>query len=333
MPTSGSVATATSFRSTFIRTAVALAAAALTVTLTAVPAAAEPSIKQLEKKVDEASAELEVVVEEYNELNQELKDLEKQHAKTGAGLKPLRGAADRSATEVGDIAASLYRAGPAVSVTPVISGSPESLIERLSLLEYLSLEQDDAVGELAAASKVLESEELQIEDLEGERDELESEKSAKRKAITKDQAQLRQLRATAMGQGYRDNPGLKPPPIPGGDAGAAATAVRFAHGALGSPYQWGGSGPHGYDCSGLTSAAWGAAGVSLPHNAAAQYGSVARIGRGDLKPGDLVFYYGDLHHVGMYVGDGKIIHAPNEGQNVRVSGIDEAPVAGYGRPA
>lgn len=326
--------TSSSSRSTVLRLTVALAAAALAATLAAPqPAFAEPSIKQLEKKVDKASAELEIIVEDYNELNQELKDLEKQHAETGRELKPLRSRAEQTATEVGDIAASLYRAGPAVTVTPIISGSPDTLIERLSLLEFMSLEQDDLVDELAATTKILESEELEIDDLERERGKLKAKKSKKQRAITRDRDRLRDLRDIAMGQGYRDNPGLKAPPIPGGDAGAAATAVRFVHGALGSPYQWGGVGPHGYDCSGLTSAAWGSAGVSLPHNAAAQYRSIPHVGRGELQPGDLVFYYGDIHHVGMYVGQGKIIHAPSEGQNVRVSGIDELPVSGYGRPA
>jgi cell wall-associated NlpC family hydrolase len=79
-------------------------------------------------------------------------------------------------------------------------------------------------------------------------------------------------------------------------------------------------------------AAWHAGGVSLPHNAARQYGSIPHIARADLVPGDLVFYYSDVHHVAIYVGNGLVIHAPNSDETVRVQGIDLAPIYGYGRP-
>jgi peptidoglycan DL-endopeptidase CwlO len=92
-------------------------------------------------------------------------------------------------------------------------------------------------------------------------------------------------------------------------------------------------GPGSYDCSGLTSAAWQAAGITLPHSAAGQYSAVAHISRGQLQPGDLVFYYSEIHHVAMYVGNGNVIHAPNTGDHVRVQRIDIAPTQGYGRPS
>ncbi|MGH8876615.1 MAG: NlpC/P60 family protein [Stackebrandtia sp.] len=330
--TTSSVIATASPRATGHRLVLAILAGTLAVALSPSPAAAEPSVKQLEKRVDDASAELEVIVEDYNELNEELADLEGRHDLTGESLKPLRGEAERSAAEVGDIAASVYQAGPAVSVTPIISGPPETLIERLSVLEFISQEQGDAVEDLVTVTRTLESEELRIDELTSERDRLTSQKSEKRKAINRDQARLRELRTTATGQGYRDNPGLKPPPVSSEDTGAAATAVRFAHDQLGKPYQWGGAGPEGFDCSGLTMAAWDAAGVGLPHSAEGQHRAVPHVGRDELRPGDLVFYYPDIHHVALYVGQGKIIHAPNEGQDVRVSGIDEAPVSGFGRP-
>src|SRR2546429_8575039 len=113
-------------------------------------------------------------------------------------------------------------------------------------------------------------------------------------------------------------------------SGAAGVAVRFAYGALGVPYVWAGEGPGGYDCSGLTAAAWGAAGHSLPHNAAEQWGVVAHIGRGDLKAGDLVFYNG-LDHVAIYVGNNQVIHAPHAGTAVQLASVDIMPPYGYGR--
>jgi cell wall-associated NlpC family hydrolase len=125
-------------------------------------------------------------------------------------------------------------------------------------------------------------------------------------------------------------PAAVPPPyLP---PGLAATAVRFAYAQLGKPYEWGGAGPGGYDCSGLTSAAWAADGVRLPHNAQAQYGAVARASRAQLQPGDLVFYYADIHHVGLYVGGDRITHAPQHGERIRFDRVGYQPVEGYGRP-
>ncbi|HEV2887311.1 MAG TPA: NlpC/P60 family protein [Jatrophihabitans sp.] len=101
-------------------------------------------------------------------------------------------------------------------------------------------------------------------------------------------------------------------------AGAAVSAARAQ---LGKPYSWGGSGPYSFDCSGLTAWAWRAAGVSLPHNAASQRGSGSSVSRGDLQPGDLVFFGSPAYHVGIYIGDGMMIHAPTTGDVVKVSSL------------
>jgi peptidoglycan DL-endopeptidase CwlO len=121
-----------------------------------------------------------------------------------------------------------------------------------------------------------------------------------------------------------------PPPQVRGSAGAA---IAFAYAEIGKPYRYGAAGPDAYDCSGLTMAAWQAAGVWLPHNAARQYSSIPHVSRDDLAPGDLVFYYSDIHHVAMYVGDGMVIHAPSSGESVRVQTMGMAPIYGYGRPS
>jgi peptidoglycan DL-endopeptidase CwlO len=98
-------------------------------------------------------------------------------------------------------------------------------------------------------------------------------------------------------------------------AGAAISAARAQ---LGKPYAWGGGGPNSFDCSGLTSWAWRAAGVGLPHNAAAQQGMGRSVSRGNLQPGDLVFFGSPAYHVGIYVGDGMMIHAPTTGDVVKM---------------
>ncbi|MFI0260447.1 NlpC/P60 family protein [Streptomyces sp. NPDC017056] len=116
-------------------------------------------------------------------------------------------------------------------------------------------------------------------------------------------------------------------------SGKAAKALAFARAQMGKPYVWGATGPNSFDCSGLTQAAWKAAGVSLPRTTWDQVKAGDRVATKDLKPGDLVFFYDDISHVGMYVGDGKMIHAPKPGASVRVESIYYMPIYGSVRPA
>jgi cell wall-associated NlpC family hydrolase len=118
------------------------------------------------------------------------------------------------------------------------------------------------------------------------------------------------------GGGGSDAP-INPPPSSGGSSVVAAALSQ-----LGVPYRWGGSSPgEGFDCSGLTMWAYAQAGVSLPHNAAAQHSMGTPIDRSNLQPGDLVFFNGDSH-MGMYIGGGQFVHAPHTGDVVKISGLD-----------
>jgi len=115
-------------------------------------------------------------------------------------------------------------------------------------------------------------------------------------------------------------------------SGRASVAVRTAYAQLGDPYRWGASGPGSFDCSGLTQFAWRAAGVSLPHSSSAQYGSGPHVSRSSLQPGDLVFFYSPISHVGIYIGGGKMIDAPYPGTSVRITSISQLPYSGAVRP-
>jgi len=110
-------------------------------------------------------------------------------------------------------------------------------------------------------------------------------------------------------------------------------ALAFALSQIGKPYQWGGAGPNSYDCSGLVMAAWEKAGVSFPHSAQDQYDMTARVSIASLQPGDLVFYGTptDVYHVGIYVGNGQMVDAPETGQDVMVQSIYELNLLGGGR--
>jgi cell wall-associated NlpC family hydrolase len=115
-------------------------------------------------------------------------------------------------------------------------------------------------------------------------------------------------------------------------SGAAAIAVHAAEAQLNKPYQFAASGPDAFDCSGLTSYAWGVAGVSMAHFAATQYTEFPHVPISQLAPGDLVFYGSPIHHVGMFVGNGTMIEAPHTGAFVRYSSIYRPDFAGASRP-
>jgi cell wall-associated NlpC family hydrolase len=121
------------------------------------------------------------------------------------------------------------------------------------------------------------------------------------------------------------------PPV----SGRAAAAVAFARAQLGKPYVFGGTGPGAYDCSGLTQAAWKAAGVSIPRTATAQMQGLPAVSGSAAQPGDLVFFYGNssyVDHVGMYIGNGLVIHAPHPGASVEIVAVSTMPLVSYARP-
>ncbi|MFI9393474.1 NlpC/P60 family protein [Streptomyces bauhiniae] len=113
---------------------------------------------------------------------------------------------------------------------------------------------------------------------------------------------------------------------------AGAKAVAFATAQLGKPYVWGAEGPDSFDCSGLTSQAWADAGTPIPRTSQEQWKQLPHVDVTEMRPGDLVIYFADATHVGMYVGDGKIIHAPRPGRTVTVAGAGTMPILGVVRP-
>ena len=109
--------------------------------------------------------------------------------------------------------------------------------------------------------------------------------------------------------------------------GVAGTVVAAAMAQRGKPYVWAASGPGSFDCSGLTQYAFRAAGISLPHSSRLQSQMGAAVSRSALQPGDLVFFYSPVSHVGIYVGNGQMVHAPTSGDVVKVASIDS--MGGY----
>lgn len=155
---------------------------------------------------------------------------------------------------------------------------------------------------------------------------------AKKQAAAKAEAD-RKAKEAGSGSGTDTGTGSGSGSGSGSSASTKAEKVlAFARAQIGKPYVWGATGPASYDCSGLTQAAWKAAGVTIPRTTWDQVEVGTRIATADLQPGDLVFFYDDISHVGIYKGDGMMIHAPKPGANVREESIYYMPIYGSVRP-
>jgi peptidoglycan DL-endopeptidase CwlO len=128
----------------------------------------------------------------------------------------------------------------------------------------------------------------------------------------------------------KTSPGPRSGSVTGSSKGAKALA--YAKAQLGEPYARSGAGPSSWDCSGLTMMAWGSVGVSLPHSSRQQFSRGQPVAKSDLQSGDLVFFYSDIHHVGLYAGNGQVIHAPRPGKSVEYIKMSYMPYAGARRP-
>ncbi|WP_199550636.1 C40 family peptidase [Streptomyces sp. N35] len=156
-----------------------------------------------------------------------------------------------------------------------------------------------------------------------------AEEEAKRKAAAEQAAKEEAAQEEAA-----EEP-ADPPASDSGDAYAAKAekVIAFAQSQIGKPYVWGAAGPDSYDCSGLTQKAWARAGISLPRTTWDQVKAGTTVSVDNAKPGDLVFFYDDISHVGIYIGNGEMIHAPKPGANVRVESIYYMPIHSVVRPA
>ncbi|MFF1835294.1 NlpC/P60 family protein [Streptomyces sp. NPDC058231] len=310
-------------------------------------AAPQPTPAQVKAKVDRLYHDAEVATEQYNGA--------KEKATAAArSLDALRDEAARRADRLnesrralGSLAAAEYRSGgldPAVQL--LLSSDPDQYLQRASYVERAAdrqaAEVDKVRRQVAEIAQLRAEAKEQLATLTARRADLEKHRTAVRTGLAEAQQLLDTLSPaertaydrsdTARGAGRADRGAPRLGAVQAPNA-RAAEAISFAFEALGKPYVWGATGPSSYDCSGLTQAAWRSAGVSLPRTTYTQINAGQRISRSELAPGDLVFFYSGVSHVGLYIGDGEMIHAPRPGAPVRVAPIDEMPFAGATRVA
>jgi cell wall-associated NlpC family hydrolase len=305
-----------------------VAALAIAITGSAATSAhAEPSKSELTKKIDKASDQLEDVVESYNKMRLNLKKTKDEEKKLAASLAPAKAALEVAGTQMDSIAASAYMTGHVGTMNVVLEGA-DNLMDRMSILEQISRSRGRDIAEYRATTENFADRQAALKTTQLKQAAEVKELEGRKKKIEGNLKELYAMRTAAFGSPTEK--GTKYSGNIPSVAGSAGKAVTFAYNAIGKMYSYGADGPNTYDCSGLTSAAWRAAGKSLPHNAAAQYSATTRISRSQLKPGDLVFYRGN-QHVGIYVGGQQIIDASRAGQPVKKRTIDIMTPNGYGR--
>jgi len=299
------------------------------VVLPAAVASAAPSPADLQRQIDDASNNLEKIVEQYNRVTEELKATTAAQAALTTQLAPLQAGMDAAYSAVQDIAVKAFEGAPLSTGAALLqAGSPMDLLDQLGALDQIGRQRRTEIAGYEQAKSKYDGQKKQLDATQAAQTAQQQQLDAQKTKINSDLQALYALRTQAYGR--PTDPPTRSNATPPAVAGSAGVAVRYAYSALGVPYVWAGETMGGFDCSGLTKAAWGAAGRSLPHNAAMQWSAVAHIGRGDLRPGDLVFYNG-LGHVGIFVGGNQIIHAPHAGTVVQLASVDIMPPYGFGR--
>ncbi|GAB3819490.1 C40 family peptidase [Micromonospora zhanjiangensis] len=301
--------------------------------LPAAHAQAAPSIGEIEAQIDKQWEQLEPTIEQYNKVHSQLVVNRKKSDQLRDKIQPLSLQTALALDRVGDLANRYYRVGPNDEISALLrGGKPASLIDQLTMLDRMAADERERIAGVIAARDKYNTEKNQLDILIVQQAKQDAELAARKKQIDGEVDRLQKLRLAAYGKSGSGG-ALRKGPCPADYVGGAAgTVVKVACAQIGKRYVWNTDGPNTFDCSGLTKYAWGKVGVSLTHFTGAQWNEGKAISRSQARPGDLVFFYGDLHHVGVYVGNGIMVHAPQEGEPVKMTEIDVMPVAGFRRP-
>jgi peptidoglycan DL-endopeptidase CwlO len=327
--------------------------------LVAGSAVAEPSTASQQSRAQEVLAQIQQIdgrlghaVEAYNLANVKLDRIERQLEQNKRHLSIARTNFRRAHTQLADRLVTLYTSPQEASTLAVVLGatSLDDLLRRIDTVSRVSEQDSQVLGKMRSFRAQMKRQALALRDARVEQREVVAARAAERASIERQlaerQALLSSIRSEiariqaaeraqqrALANQVRSN--LTSQSSSDGVVGAAAVSsegasvappsryggvVGIAMRYLGTPYRWGGASPGGFDCSGFVMYVYSQVGVSLPHNAAAQYGYGTPVSRSDLQPGDLVFFNG-LGHNGIYVGGGSFIHSPHTGDVVKISSM------------
>ncbi|MEU6095433.1 NlpC/P60 family protein [Streptomyces sp. NPDC047079] len=321
------------------RVTVLTTAAAAAVALSAQAASAAPSEKpskdEVKSKVDKLYQEAEQATEKYNGAKEKQDKLEKQISTLQDKVARGQDELNQLREGIGTMASAQYRTGSIdPSVQLFLSSNPDDYLDKASTLDQLSSQQVEALKKIQEKQRELAQERQEasdkLKDLAATRTELGKKKREVQGKLAAAQKLLNSLTAkekAALAAEQSRASRASERSVLGGDTGSASSRAGAAFSAaqtrIGSPYVYGATGPTSFDCSGLTSWAYAQAGVSIPRTSQEQANIGTRIySVNDLKVGDLVFFFNDIHHVGLYAGNGQILHAPRTGTVVRYESMN-----------
>jgi cell wall-associated NlpC family hydrolase len=308
---------------------------ALTLSSSAHAAPASPG--DLEKQIDAAWNKLEPLIEQHNNVKTQLAANQSMASSLAERIRPLQLQVDLAMGRVSTISAQAYKNGQASTFNALLSSSsPTSLADQLSMLDAMAKSERAQIAGVAKVKAEFDAQKRPLDVLVQQLSTQEAELAAQEKTINDQIAQYNKMRLDAYGT-TAGTGSLRPAACPASyDGSTGSKAAQIACGKIGSTYVFGAEGPTTFDCSGITKWAWSQATggrINLYHFTQSQFNSTQRVTRAQLRPGDLIFYYSDMHHMGMYVGGNWAVHAPHSGDVVRMVQMDRMPIAGYGRPA
>ncbi|HEY7561468.1 MAG TPA: NlpC/P60 family protein [Gaiellaceae bacterium] len=313
------------------------------------PAVPAPSVEskqaeaaQVLAQIQSLDADLELKVEAYNAAQIELDKIAAEQRANERRLKIAKSNLGSAQGNLEQRLVELYKNGETDLVEVILgSSSLDEILDGIETANRVSDQDTQILDEVRRFKAEVKDREAQLKDARAHQEQVVAERAAQKQAIEgqlaerqtllssiKDQiAELQaQERAAQRRMETQARARLASQPSSGGGGGNAPAAqyggvVGIAMQYLGIPYQWGGSSPStGFDCSGFTMYVYAQVGVSLPHNAAMQYGYGSPVSRSELAPGDLVFFNG-LGHMGIYIGGNQFIHSPHTGDVVKISSI------------
>jgi cell wall-associated NlpC family hydrolase len=290
-------------------------------------AAPMPTIQQVQSEVNSLQSQSDQVGQQYDQVSAELAQAKAQLAAVRKQASRATAAYDAARRALSRVAvASFEDSGNSSLMGLITSASPDHVLEQASLVEEIANINNEQAARFLAAANAVAAAEAELQRTELGIEQLSAQVNAKRQKLnallTSDQNLLQSL-TVAQDQALATvGGGTTSATDPYGQSTPALKAVYYVYQHLGDWYQWGATGPTTFDCSGLMQAAYAYAGISIPRDTYEQVAALPSVAESDMQPGDLMFFDGD-GHVGMYVGDGMMIDAPQTGQQVTLHSINE----------
>lgn len=309
-------------------------------------AAPSPEDVQAAKdKLDALNQRLGILVEQYDQEQVKLQEIESRLAATRAEAAKAQETALAAMVDLNERAARAYQGVGSELEMLLGASSFAEFSDRLEFMGNIAQADADLANRAATAQQQAKWLAAKLSDALAEQQELVASLQQKQTEIRRgiDQAKSlyeslnRQYHDALAAQRAASASAYSVSPPPGGPPPAlnanAQAAIDAAYSMIGVPYQYGGSSPEsGFDCSGFTMWAWAHAGISLPHSSAMQYAVLPHVAQSDLQPGDLVFFYSPIHHVGIYLGGGQMIDSPHTGTVVQIRPVEWSVYVGAARP-